>query len=539
VSLSRRALLPVLFLLMVSGCTPTEPHDAGGITKEESEAEVLETRLERSYADGWGFFVARQPEVLQRLLKESPGWVKLYNRDYQGAQEAFEKSQTSASKIGLGRSHVLQSEFYHLAYVLAADIDLRYLKLWEENSGRLVKTAQDDYSAGMALLNSGDASGALIRFEAVRAAKDAAGELQVAASVMEGVASTSRGDGVAASKSWARAKKDITPFGHTFLSGMRQGAVALEGGPNAEVVPQGYALKAHLWSLVQADELDRAKELLKSFDPKMADLEVLIGSNDGKNTENDTDGVARRYFDPIILKALARLHAKMALKVLTNQPLTERYQNRARAVLNLSAEQEDSGLILVTEDTLPLYLFSAYPSPADMRADVGPDVLEGAVIAQFIDALGPVPAESGAGEDTRRAVVMVQVLEDAGRRLVDTSENQEGRNTVLGLRVIDKDANLALRKRASQYFEAGRFLEAVFLIERALDKDNTSVTFLNDPHLYLEITHAYCVLGRYREAMNYFYRLLQVRPELWLIQENLGNLSVLGTVDNPGVSHRD
>jgi tetratricopeptide (TPR) repeat protein len=131
-------------------------------------------------------------------------------------------------------------------------------------------------------------------------------------------------------------------------------------------------------------------------------------------------------------------------------------------------------------------------------------------------------------------VEVADAFQDAARKVVSAAPDEEGRNTVLGLKIPNGDINFAVRERASVYWSRGRLLETLFLMEHAFDKESGKISYLNDPALVLDIARVYCGLKRYREAMNYFYRLVEARPELWLIQESLGNLSVLGTVDQVG-----
>lgn len=519
-----------LSTLLLSVACSGESKDKSGSASEAQTQAVSVTGAEAALDKSWGLFVARNSPALTNLLNENPdqGWVKFYNRDYGAAQKAFESSAAAPSRFGLARSYLAQARFFEGAYTLATEVELAYQKMLDENASRLKKTELDVFSSAVRALRAGDAAAALTLIRAFRATEvGQKGEVGAVAVVIEGALVKASGDVAGADKLWATPNIAQEPAAAALLAAYQGEATPDEKLVAGLPAPRSeYSKRLLLLAQVRNGALDSALETLKSIDVKAPDTEETVALEDGS--------ASRKFTDPVVLQAMSWYNARRALKVLEGLAGSGVLKWQAEQLLGLKTPLNPADLpAAVTADTLPVFLFSHHPTPADLGAAMGADG-SGGLIASFLTALGPIPEASAEGKDTRQVVLTAQALIDAGRKAATASPDQEGRDTVAGLKVLENDVSLAIRARAEQYREKGKLQEALFLLEHTLDKENSKVGFQNDPLLYLSITRVYCALGRYREALNYSYRLVEARPELWLIQENLGNLSVLDNVDRAG-----
>lgn len=524
----------LFFVLLVVGCPAPES------SKSESSPSALDSAktqsAESQFEKSWAAYLAAHPEALKVLLDEAPkrgGWVKLYSRDYPAAEDAFKGATTVGGKIGLARAHLQDAELFSVAYELALDIERRYLALWNEYAEHVPKTAFFDYMVGLSALRSGNPTEALEALRRFRSSPDAGKSgMAAVAAVYEGAAAYAAGDKDAAETVWRDPSISTDPAAAALLTG-----IIAEVGPIAVIAVQvpdmapadttSRVLRARLWAQVQSGALETAETTRARIDPKASDYEEKVVLAEGP--------VTRRYYDLLVLKSLARLHARRALEALPDDPIADIYRNRARAVLGLAAEKPRDAPTFVDEKWLPIFLFSAYPTPADLSSACGdPTAKQGGVFGTYLAALGTLGPEPNEGKDTREAITLAQTYRDLGQKVVASQGNKEGADTVKGLKVVEGDMKQALRRRAGDFVERGRLIEALYILEQTVEKDDLKFDYLNDPLLFVEITRVYCAMGRYREALNYLYRLVEVRPELWLLQENLGDLSVLGTVDHAG-----
>lgn len=515
-------------VLVVTACSGgTKEADSSSNTVAEPSVSLA--GADASLQQSWGVYVARNSAALTRLLAENPdqGWVKFYNRDYPAAEKAFQSSQSPASKMGAARSHLAEAELFHAAYGLALEVDQAYQKRLEENAGRLKKTDLDSFAAGVRELRVGNMPAALAHLKAFRATSiGQKGAVAAVAAVLEGAALKATGDAAGADAAWSlpaiAQDAGAAALLATYKGEGKPDPKALDGLPAATTE---YAKRLVMWAQAEAGQLEAASKSASMLDPKAPDVEETVVLEEGST--------ARKYTDPLVLKALASVHARQSLQLLEGLPGSVPLKALAGQIIgqqvNVAATEIPAAL---TDELLPAYLFGRYPTPADLGGAVG--VGTGGLIKAYADALGPLPTAPTDGRDTRLAVVTAQGFLDAGKKLVAESKDEEGRNTVGGLKILENDAFLAVRARAETYRENGRLQESLFLLEHVLDKENSKLNFQNDPLLYLSITRVYCLLGRYREALNYSYRLVEARPELWFIQESLGNLSVLDTVDHAG-----
>jgi len=511
--------------------------------QDKREAEHLaglspgyEARAEAQLRATWATYLAAHPGQLRALLDESPargGWVKFYSRDYPAAVEAFEGATTDGGRIGLGRSHLRLAELYDAVFQLALDTEARYLAMWEENAGRVPKTATFEFVAGRNALLRGDAAGALEHLTRYRGMADVSGTMTGAvAAVLEGEALELRNDQAGAAKVWASAEIERFPEARWLLAGLRPTDGPLPGS-DEEAGASPYARRNLAHALTVRGEADRALKILggvKARDPDHVE-----------EVELPTGRVTRRYYDPLVLRTLAMAHARKALEALGTIQGAGIYRMRAGRVLAQASPSEEPVPQAIDQATLPVFLFSSYPTPADLARDRAGEGKEGGS-TEALGFYGTFAAEvglpeEGAGEDrvqSRRAVGLAQAWVDMGRKIARESGTEEGATTVAGLKVIDADVARAIRNLAHEMERRGRRLEALYLLEHVLEKDQEGFSYQNEPRLFVDITRVYCSLGRYREAMNYFYRLVERYPEMWLVQETLGNLSVLGTVDQAG-----
>lgn len=516
-------------LLLSVGCSGESKDKAATSGANQTQALPVsgaDAVIEKS----WGVFVARNSPALTSLLNENPeqGWVKFYNRDYIAAQKAFEASAASPSRFGLARSYLAQAEFFQTAYTLATEVELAYQKMLDENATRLKKTDLDVFSSAVRALRAGDNANALSLIRGFRATDiGQKGEIGAVATVLEGALSKAAGDTAGADKLWASKGLAEEPAAAALLAAYKGEAAVDEKNVSGLPAPKSeYGKRLLFLAQVRNGALEAAAETAAGLDLKAPDTEETVTLEDGT--------ASRKFTDPVLLQAYALYNARKALKALDGLAGSAVLKWQAEQILGLSGTLNPTDIpATVSAEGLPLFLFSRYATPEDLKAAVGKAEGPGVVDA-FLAALGPVPEQSEEGKDTRQVVLTAQSLVDAGRKTVGASQDQEGRETVSGLKILENDVNIAIRARAEQYRVKGKLLEALFLLEHTLDKENSKVGFQNDPLLLLSITRVYCALGRYREALNYSYRLVEARPELWLIQENLGNLSVLDNVDRAG-----
>lgn len=526
-------------MLLLVGCSKQDPGAGNAPDTNSAVTSQATGEAQALYQKSWGTFIAGQPEAMKKLLEETPGkgWEKLYQRDYAGAEEAFADSSAVSGRVGLGRTHLLEAEFYQSAYALALEVEQLNLKLWQENASRLQKTDFFEYVSGMTALRRGAPAEALPHLQAFLKSPAGKGSSAGAvALVLEGQALQATGDTAGAEKVWKDPAIARDPAAAAMLIGVREEASSDVKPPKTFPSPDSdYGKRNLLYAQVEGGALEAATRTAADLDVKAPDHQEEVTLADG--------AVTRRYYDPLVLRSLARLHARQTLAALKELPgAAGLYRARAERVLGTPLEAVSGLPAQVDAQTLPAFIFSEYVTPADMAGGVawlGGTPPGDGWVGKYLAALGPVPQTSGDGRDTRQAVEVAQAYQEAARKLVAAAKSDEGKNTVLQLRVPDGDVDLAIRERAERYRQKSRLLEALFLLEHTYDKENGKVSYLNDPRLFLDIARVYCSLGRYREAMNYVYRLVESRPELWLVQETLGNLSVLDTVDKVGGGGRE
>lgn len=520
-------LLVVLPLMSCSSPSP-EGRAGAGADAPPAVSEAVTGAAAGLSSRTWSLWLAGHPEALSKLFEESSdqGWARLYEHDWPAARGFFAEKETPAAKLGLARAHLAEAEFFQAAYELALEVDQQYQKMALENANRLKRSDLDGFADGVRALRTGKGAEAEASFKAFRAsASSKNGRLAGVAAAFEGASLMIQGRKADAEVLW----KTIPPGDAAARAALA--CVRLEGGGGAEAVkglelpdtPIGRRLL--FYAQAKAGELQAASDTLRELDHKVADYEESVTLEEGESV--------RRFTDPIVLKGLVLLHAGRARKGLEGVPggsgplaLSEKL---------LGGPVTGQAPAQVDEQTLPAFIFSRFPTPEDYAARLGGG--SAGYLAGFDQALGPVPAGAGDGRDTRMAVVAGEAFLDAARKGVEGLKKEEGSRIVADLKLLENDVRLAIRARAEAYRAQGKTLEALFLLEHTYDKDNsTKITFTNDPILFIRIVRAYVALGRYREALNYLYRLSAVRSELWFVQESLGNLSVLDTVDRAGRS---
>ncbi len=549
---------PVAWLLCAlafAACPPPDKEQPGSDSLAQLAPDYAAT-AEVQLRATWSVYLAAHPDQLRTLLEEPPargGWVKFYNRDYRGALEAFEGATTPGGRLGLARTHLALAELYLQVFERALEADRKYLDMWQENAGRVPRTPFFDFMAGENAFHRGDFDMAVPALERYRkAAGD--GPMGAVAAVLEGAVLAHNGDVDGAVRMWADPGISRFPEAARLISGLaleaggakawRQAKAAVararilqalgrktKAGGAAEGGESAYAQRNQAYAAALLGDVDQASSILARVDPKQADYEERVALAHGS--------VVRRYYDPLVLKTFATIHATRALEVLESVPNAGIYRMRAERVLGRPLSSGADLPSVVDSSTLPVFLFSQYPTPADLASYAawlrGGEASGRGLLDTFAQTIEPAVAghDEADRKETRLVVALAQRYVDIGRRLAG-EVGGEGAETVLGLETIETDAARAMRLSAGRLMARGRLLDALYLLEHVVEKDRDGFTYRNEPGLFVDIARVYCALGRYREAMNYFYRLVERYPECWLVQETLGNLSVLGTVDQAG-----
>lgn len=526
---SRRAhALLMASVLVLSGCSGQSNTPEGQGAAPAAEAPHL-TGADVLIGESWMGFLAKNAASMARLLQESPddGWVKLYNQDYPSAQRAFAAATTASGKMGLARSHLADAELFELAYALAIQVELAYQQMLDENAGRLKSSPLDAYVAAVRFARAGKMDEAVKRMQAFRATEAGKkGRMALLALVQESWWTRTGTDPSELEKSWKSAGVYTDPVASLLAAGLKLEGNSTAGLPAELKQPEDeQGKRLWLWAQVQAGQVDAALELARSLNHRAPDVEEQVTLEEGQ--------AARKFTDPLVLKALAVAHAKKAAAVsegLVGAGVIKAVAARiSGGQLDLPASEVPAK---VNDESLPVFVFSSHATPADLLSSL--NLGKGGLIPAYLEALGPVAAESSEGKDTRLAVTAAQGLLDDAKKVVAASPDAEGKDNVAGLKLLEQAVHTAVRARAAQYEEKGRQLDAIFLLEHTVDKENSRLNYQNEPRLYIRITRAYAAIGRYREALNYLYRLVESRPEFLGIQETLGNLSVLDNVDRSG-----
>lgn len=528
-SRSRRAhALLLASALVLSGCS-----GQNSTAEQQSAAPVVEapqlSGADALVGESWMGFLAKNAASMARLLQESPddGWVKLYNQDYPSAQRAFAAATSASGKMGLARSHLADAALFESAYALAVKVELAYQQMLDENAARLKSSPLDAYAAAIRFARAGQTEEAVKRLQAFRAT-DAGkkGRMALLAAVYEGWWTRTGTDLTELEKGWKNAGVYADPVASLLVAGLKLELNPGAGLPNGAAAPEDeQGRRILLWAQVQAGQVEAALELARGLNHRAPDFEDQVTLEEGQ--------AARKFTDPLILKALAVAHAKKAASVAEGLVGAGAVMASATRIsggqLALPASEVPSK---VSDESLPVFVFSDYPTPADLLSSL--KLGKGGLVSAYLEALGPVAVESSEGKDTRLAVTAAQRLLDDAKKVIAASPDVEGKENVAGLKLLEQAVHVAVRARAEQYEEKGRLLDAIFLLEHTLDKENSRLNYQNEPRLYISITRAYATLGRYREALNYLYRLVESRPEFLGIQETIGNLSVLDNVDRSG-----
>lgn len=514
--------------LVLAGCAP-EPAAERPSAPQQGGATVTQV----DFAGTWVGFIAQQPSAFQALLGQVPdeAWQKLYQRRYAEASAAFAAGSGPAASIGRARAELELARLFKASAALTLDILARTSAAMTENADRIPRSPALDFFGALVLLERDDGAAAKVAVDAFLAA-NAAHTLAPFAHALRGALLAAEGDAAAAEAAFAKA---TSPDATAFAAGLKARA-----GQNPAIPPNRETLgpwgqRSLLRVLVEAGQLDEAEALAASHDFKAADFAETV---DVKGEQ-----VQRKFYDPQVFEALAALHARRAIAAAEGQgPVGAWLTASAHEVMGKPVSLDPSTLVSGTmgAELLPALIFGGLASPADLAADasrLAGQAPSGGLRVGFLSALGPVATGPDQGKQVREAQDLGKAWEDQLIAWVGTLPEGDGPAVVRQLQLSRGLVAELVRARADQLLGGGRALEGLALLEYTFEKDQSSkVTFINDPLLFLETTGAYCGLARYREGLNYLYRLLDGHPQLWPVYEVLGNLSVLDTLDQPGVN---
>lgn len=526
------------------GCTPDggdSPPSAKGVAEPSSP-------MASAVQGSWQLWVAKDVPAFQAFLGAVPGnaWQAYYQHQYLDAAESFEGPSgtppSPAAAIGAARSHIALGALYEGGVEVAVSTSAAMAELLAENQARVAIVPADRYIQGVHLLLGDDPEGAaksLALMEGVIKDPKADASLTALAQAYAAGALAKTGDAPGAKgRMKALSTPDSKAVGHALQS--------LFSSEDAGPVPgaQGltiYGKRARLLGLVEGGELDEARSLAQGLVDRTPDLKITVKSAEGS--------AERTYYDPLGLLALSRLHARLALKALDGIEGGIAAFQGAQAS-NLLGEAWDSTKLSADafppekdmKGWLPGLIFSEFPTPADLKAAASAlakaKTSKGGLFAAFSGELGAVSKEADQGQ-------AVKATQDLARQvdglyissLKDSGAPEEGVSTVKSLNLPRAQVASLVQARAKALNLAGRPLSGLALLEYTFEKEQSSrITHINAPHLFLDTTKAYGQLGRHREALNYLYRLLEPFPELWPVYEAMSNLSVLGTLDQPGIN---
>lgn len=481
----------------------------------------------------WILSVARDPAPIQALLSSNPqqGWQLLYQRQYEAAAESFAAGTAPSDAIGQARAQLAIAELFSSAHQLALDVLDRMEVRLKENADRIAAAPSAGYFAASRALQAGDAAGALSAVDGFLA-QHPAHPLKDVAVALRGGALYAKGDKAQAEAAW---KKVATPDGKAVAAAWmarfgHEGVTLPASSDDLSMLGK----RALLAARVESGDLDGAMALSQTLDGKAPDFSETVGEGESQ--------AERKEYDPMVLESTARLHARLALKAVGAQSGPASWiAARARAVVGepLGVEPSAVAAAPVTAAELPALAFGDLATPADLARDLARlkgETLEKGLESEFLKALGPVTAAPDQGRQVREAQDLGRSWEEALQAQLKALPEGDGPSMAQGLQLPRGLVASLLQARARQLIQAGKALEGLALLEYTFEKEkSSSITWINEPQLFLDTTAAYCQLDRYREALNYLYRLLDSYPQLWSFYEVLGNLSVLDTLDRLGI----
>jgi len=420
------------------------------------------------------------------------------------------------------------SEFYSAA----AELDRVVLRQFHlhriARSGEVLTSVHADYFAALVLHRSGDSEAAkrLLEGYVQRAGADPL-LAELARRVLSGSNST-------VNRIWGSAREEAAD------------------GPSLGDLPSSpltgnYAARIAFMDAVARGEVDRAEGLLR---PIRASLPDLVEALDGGN-ESATIKPVMKHHDPALLVALSRFHALAAKAAIGGATDLKLLTAQAERLLGRAPNLPDAAPSL--REGLPLVLFSAVPSPADLLAiersfPTGVGAL--ARVASLEPAFGTAPTRNvgdldpfvaGSNKLTIRLGELISASGPAGAGMdTDMVLSERFRGQLLRERAAHYQASFDVRldeTTGSDIATAG--VAARSLLELALDKNPAPpnpalraarISLRNDPTLLMALARAELDTRRPSEANDYVRPLSSVYPELVPARDAL---TLLDTAWNP------
>lgn len=185
-------------------------------------------------------------------------------------------------------------------------------------------------------------------------------------------------------------------------------------------------------------------------------------------------------------------------------------------------------------------LFSPWLTSADLAAEIATEASPGLLGARQpgIAALGigepPGPTDSiDAARDEARSFLDAT---DAWRATLLTTPSTDGQALVLDLRLVERFRQEWLVTRARLALSEGRPRQALAYAQLARDVATPDVGPTNSPSLLAVLAEAELRNGHTRESLDALKFLAVAHPEVLGVQEVVGDLSVLESIDRRGDS---
>ena len=158
----------------------------------------------------------------------------------------------------------------------------------------------------------------------------------------------------------------------------------------------------------------------------------------------------------------------------------------------------------------------------------------------FLQQAAQASSDLGTADDAQTAREVARELDShlaAWRAHVAEAGSQEGQQLVADLQIFDIYRGQTLLMLAEHCLEERRPRQALALAQLAQDMSSPrEIGPLNTPHLFAILAEANLLTGRYREALEPLEVLARVFPEVAGLDETVGDLSVLSSMNRQGDS---
>lgn len=481
-------------MLQLLGCASSDPASSrapGG------------ANLQGLLAGTWVDSVVLQPESLDSLLGEEggEGWLHLYRGDLEAASKAFAGVDTPAGRLGQARVHLVRADSFRTAALLQTQAAAEVSSYRREHRATVRRSPLEDILD----LRVGQLSGA-----------DAAGLTAVEQAIPSEVAKTA--------------------LGASLL------ALARQEGSVPEGLPEPLASRLGFARALDAGDLDGARALLGALGAGTPDLVLPLGSDQEAGLSFEL-----RYFDGVLLRALARYHLASAWELASAESgpgalvasavrqawgsdLPEGLQQRPT-----SPNSVPEWAVLFAAPALDSSDWEAYwasaESPLLARAD------------QSVPGLQLRSAQRAEGIDA--TLRELEASRDPIASFLRERGGEEGAPLVTELDLPSLVLDRLLRARVDGLVASGGAVQATRLGHRATDPRpsadsgpadaaRTRVCYRNDRAWLLRYAGSLWRAGQPGAALDIIHPLVEEEPALQSLKEALGQIDAAASIGSQG-----